>query len=191
LMKSPSYTLLSSAFGRLGIVWQETEKGPQVQEIFLPRERTPAEELIQASFPGAGPLSCPVITELGERIQCFLKGQAVDFELDVIALENCSEFQRRVLLAEYRIPRGWVATYGGIARSLGIPGGARAVGNALSRNPFPIVIPCHRAIRSNGGLGGFQGGLKMKRALLEFEGLEFSPAGKVITNRVYYFTRSR
>jgi methylated-DNA-[protein]-cysteine S-methyltransferase len=185
-MDSLSYTLLPSAFGTLSIVWQETEKGPKVQEIFLPRERTPAEELIRASFAGATPLSCPAIAELGERIQRFLKGEAVDFALDIIALENCSEFQRRVLLAEYRIPRGWVSTYGAIARSLGVPGAARAVGNALSHNPFPIVIPCHRAIRANGQLGGFQGGLSMKRALLELEGVEFSAAGKVITNRIYY-----
>jgi methylated-DNA-[protein]-cysteine S-methyltransferase len=191
IMEPLSYTLLPSAFGTLSVVWQETEKGPQVQEIFLPRERTPAEELVRAAFPGAVPLSCPAITKLGGRVQSFLEGQAVDFELDIIALESRSEFQRRVLLAEYGIPRGWVATYGGIARSLGVPGGARAVGSALAHNPFPIVIPCHRAIRSNGELGGFQGGLKMKRALLELEGVEFSPRGKVITNRIYYSTRSR
>jgi methylated-DNA-[protein]-cysteine S-methyltransferase len=91
-----------------------------------------------------------------------------------------------VLLAEYEIPRSWVSTYGRIARSLGIPDGARAVGGALSRNPFPIIIPCHRAIRSNGELGGFQGGLRMKRALLELEGIGFSAEGKVLTERIYY-----
>jgi methylated-DNA-[protein]-cysteine S-methyltransferase len=53
---------------------------------------------------------------------------------------------------------------------LGKPGGARAVGGALVHNPFPIIVPCHRAVRSNGQLGGFQGGQKMKRALLEFKG---------------------
>jgi methylated-DNA-[protein]-cysteine S-methyltransferase len=89
-------------------------------------------------------------------------------------------------LAEYGIPRSWVSTYGRIARTLGIPHGARAVGSALSRNPFPLVIPCHRAIRSNGQLGGFQGGLSMKRALLEREGVEFSGAGRVVTKRIYY-----
>ena len=107
-------------------------------------------------------------------------------DLDGIALEKCSEFQQRVLLAVHKIPRGWVSTYGRIARSLGIPGGARAVGRALSRNPFPIIIPCHRAIRANGELGGFRGGLKMKQALLELEGVEFSQTGKVLTDRIYY-----
>ncbi len=64
--------------------------------------------------------------------------------------------------------------------------GARVVGNALARNPFPIIIPCHRAIKSNGALGGFQGGIKMKRALLELEGIEFSERGMVVTKRIYY-----
>ena len=104
----------------------------------------------------------------------------------MIALERCSEFQKRVLLAEYGIPRSWISTYGRIARHLRIPGGARAVGGALSRNPFPIIIPCHRAIRANGELGGYRGGLKMKRALLEFEGIELSQAGRVLTDRIYY-----
>ena len=138
------------------------------------------------AFPDAGLLSCPAIAELGRRIQRFLEGDAVGFELSLLALERCSEFQRRVLLAEHEIPRGWVSTYGRIARSLGVPRGARAVGRALSRNPFPIIIPCHRAIRSDGQLGGFQGGLKMKQALLELEGVEVAQTGRVLTDRFYY-----
>jgi methylated-DNA-[protein]-cysteine S-methyltransferase len=185
-MKPLSYRPLPSVFGTLGIVWQETEKGPKVRRIFLPNERTPVEDLIRAAHVDAKPQSCPAITALGERMQGFLEGEAVDFALDTIALEGCSEFQRKVLLAEHKIPRGWVSTYGKIAQHLGVPGAARAVGSALARNPFPIIIPCHRAIRSDGALGGFQGGLEMKRALLELEGIEFSRSGRVIMTRVYY-----
>jgi len=185
LMASFSYVLLPSPFGTLSMVWQATEQGPKVHRVFLPAGGTPVENRVRMDFVGAGPLSCPAITELGEKIQAFLEGQAVDFELDLIALDQCSESQKRVLLAEHRIPRGWVSTYGRIARNLGMPGGARAVGGALAHNPFPIIIPCHRAVRSNGELGGFQGGLKMKQALLELEGVEFSRPGKVRMNRVY------
>jgi methylated-DNA-[protein]-cysteine S-methyltransferase len=84
-----------------------------------------------------------------------------------------------VLLAEYRIPRGRVSTYGAVAKHIGVPRGARAVGNALARNPFPIVIPCHRAIRADGSLGGYRGGLVMKRALLELEGVRVTAEGQV------------
>jgi methylated-DNA-[protein]-cysteine S-methyltransferase len=69
---------------------------------------------------------------------------------------------------------------------LGTENGARAVGRALATNPFPIIIPCHRAIRSNGVLSGYQGGLAMKRALLAFEGIEISEADKALSKNVYY-----
>jgi methylated-DNA-[protein]-cysteine S-methyltransferase len=179
------YTTVPSAFGTLRIVWRETSEGAKVRRLLLPGEGIPAEEVMLTTRAGTGPLSNKAIQGVAEQIRSLLKGNAVDFQLDLIDLEGCSEFQRRVLLAEYKIPRGWVSTYGRIARSLGAPNAARAVGTALSRNPFPIIIPCHRAIRSNGELGGFQGGLNMKRALLELEGLEFSTTGKVLTSRFF------
>jgi methylated-DNA-[protein]-cysteine S-methyltransferase len=185
-MTAYSYVLLPSAFGTLGIVWRETQTGPKIYRVVLPDENTPLETVIQRAFGDAVRQTCPAITELGERIQSFLQGGSVDFDLNLIALERCSEFQQRVLLAEYAIPRGWVSTYGRIARHVGVPGGARAVGRALATNPFPIIIPCHRAVRANGELGGYRGGQKMKRALLEWEGIEFSPTGKVRMDRVYY-----
>ena len=70
-------------------------------------------------------------------------------------------------------------TYGGLAAAVGVPGGARAVGNVMAGNPFPLVIPCHRVIRSDGSLGGFGGGLPMKRALLEMEGVAFDGHDRV------------
>ncbi len=130
--------------------------------------------------------SSPSIELLGERIQKFLKGENVKFDLQLIDFDQCSEIQKKVLLAEYGIPRGYISTYKRIADEIGIPKGARAVGNALANNPFPIIIPCHRAIKSNGELGGFQGGIEMKRKLLEMEGIEFSSKGKVITDKFFY-----
>jgi len=174
----------ASPFGDFTIIWQQTEAGPKVQRLCLPNTRP--------TLPGGSvtanltPLSCPLVAGLAERIQRALEGEAITFELDTIAIGRCPEFQREVLLAEHRIPRGWVSTYGRLARHLGQPGAARAVGNALARNPFPIIIPCHRAIRANGELGGFQGGLAMKRGLLELEGVRFSPQGKVLLERVFY-----
>jgi methylated-DNA-[protein]-cysteine S-methyltransferase len=122
----------------------------------------------------------------GEKIQRLLKGEKVDFDLELLDFSGCFPIQKLVLLAEFKIPRGWVSTYKRIANHLGIPQGARVVGNALAKNPFPIIIPCHRVIKVNGKLGGFQGGVDMKRALLELEGIEISDKGKVITDRFYY-----
>lgn len=176
------YTLLPSAFGVLGLVWQKMETGSKVHRVVLPNEHSQVEEGILMTLADAE----PAIAELGRQIQHFLGGEAVDFDLSVIALDKCSDFQKRVLVAEAQIPRGWISTYGRIAWYLDVPGGAKAVGGALAHNPFPIVIPCHRAVRSNGDLGGFRGGLEMKRALLELEGLDFSPTGRVRTRRIYY-----
>jgi methylated-DNA-[protein]-cysteine S-methyltransferase len=126
------------------------------------------------------------IRDLVEHMRRFLDGQDVELRVDLLALDTCTAFQRRVLLAEHGVPRGWVTTYGRLAVHVGVPGGARAAGGALAGNPFPIVIPCHRAIASDGGLGGYQGGLAMKRRLLEAEGVALSERGRVLAPRLFY-----
>ena len=125
------------------------------------------------------PSTCGLVDDLAGRIAAFLDGADVRFSLEHVRLDLCPPFQRKVLLAEYGIPRGRVSTYRRIAAHLGVARGARAVGNALATNPFPIVIPCHRAIRSDGTLGGYQGGLAMKRVLLEQEGVDIDERGRV------------
>lgn len=93
-----------------------------------------------------------------------------------VDLSHVGPFQRRVLEQLRRIPRGQVRTYRDIAREIGHPGATRAVGTACARNPVPLVIPCHRVVRSDGGLGGYslRGGVALKRRLLEQEGVDVS-----------------
>jgi methylated-DNA-[protein]-cysteine S-methyltransferase len=79
-------------------------------------------------------------------------------------------YARRVLRATARIPFGKVSTYREVARKAGNPAASRAAGNALGSNPIPIVVPCHRVLRTGGGLGGYGGGLEVKQLLLELEG---------------------
>jgi methylated-DNA-[protein]-cysteine S-methyltransferase len=179
------YELISTAFGPMGIVWWKTTSGPRVRKTLLDRGRNPIEEVIRKDYHGAQRLSSPSIAGLGNQIQRFLEGEAIVFDLEIVALELCSEFQRQVLLAEYGIPRGWVSTYGKIAKHIGVTGGSRAVGRALAENPFPIIIPCHRAVRVDGSIGGYQGGGAMKRALLMMEDVKFIE-NKVLMQRVYY-----
>lgn len=188
-MESISYTHFPSNFGSFSIVWKETENYLKLLRIFLSNAKYHSEEIVALNFINIHSRSCQPIEKLGIKIQKFLEGETVDFKLNYVALDICSDFQKRVLVAEYKIPRGWVSTYGRIANAVGFSNGARAVGNALSNNPFPIIIPCHRAIRSNGELGGFQGGLKMKRTLLEFEGVKFTPSNTIVMDRVFYKKR--
>jgi len=116
----------------------------------------------------------------------YLRGEIVTFSLDQMVLERCGAFQQRVLRAEHAIPRGRLSSYGRIASHVGHPRAARAVGTALGTNPFPILIPCHRAVRSDGSLGGYAGGLEMKRALLALEGISLLPDGRAPTDRFVY-----
>ena len=147
-----------------------------VEYILLPKKGPPQNSLLKTN---------KVVQSLADQIKRYFAGNDVPFLLETLNLDKCSSFQRKVLEAEYNIPRGYISTYGKIAQYIGIKGGARAVGSALAKNPFPIVIPCHRAIRSDGTLGGYQGGIEMKRKLLEMEGVEFS-GSRVKMNKVYY-----
>jgi O-6-methylguanine DNA methyltransferase len=100
-------------------------------------------------------------------LQRYLEGQpvALDLPLDVSA----TTFQQRVWDALRAIPYGETRTYGEIAHSLQQPGGSRAVGHACGANPVALIIPCHRAIRADGGAGGYRWGLTRKQALLALE----------------------
>jgi methylated-DNA-[protein]-cysteine S-methyltransferase len=98
----------------------------------------------------------------------FFGGHRREFDL---ALDRrlMTDFTRRILTATAAIPFGSVSTYGAVARDAGSPRGSRAAGNALGSNPMPIVIPCHRVLHADGGIGGYTGGLERKRTLLELE----------------------
>jgi len=99
----------------------------------------------------------------------YFEGRRREFDLDV-DLSPLPAFQRDVLEELVRVPYGNVDTYGGLARRIGRPRAARAVGGALNRNPIPIVVPCHRIVGSTGNLVGYAGGLERKRTLLGLEG---------------------
>ena len=83
-----------------------------------------------------------------------------------------SEFQQKVWKALVNIPYGKTETYAGIAKLAGSPGGCRAAGNAVGANPFLVVVPCHRVIKTDGSIGGFGAGLAAKRALFDVEGIK-------------------
>ncbi|HVN74037.1 MAG TPA: methylated-DNA--[protein]-cysteine S-methyltransferase [Methanoregula sp.] len=178
-------TVFPTPFGRIRLAWVNHPTGPLVTRIALPDDPRAGRE----EFPPAIPLTQIEDNRIGaliRDIRSFLSGEDVVFGTEVIDLDRCRPFQRSVLLAEHAIPRGYVSTYGRIARHLGIPGGARAVGTALANNPFPLVIPCHRALRADGSPGGFQGGTAMKIRLLEMEGALFRPDGKVLMDHLWY-----
>lgn len=105
------------------------------------------------------------------ELQEYLAGRRKRFEVPV-DLRHVTPFQRKVLAATSRIPFGCCASYSDIARRIGNPQARRAVGGALNKNPVAIVVPCHRVIAADGSIGGYGGGLNVKRTLFEIEGIE-------------------
>ena len=105
---------------------------------------------------------------LAERLRRYTRGEAVAFP-DALDFHSVSPFQRAVWEATRDIPRGQTSSYGELAARVGRPGAARAVGQAMAHNPWPIVVPCHRVVASDGRLGGYGGGLDMKERLLRLE----------------------
>lgn len=177
---------ISSPFGEIAVLWHIHEKKPKVLRVVLSNAKRSAAERVRASFPAASNDSCREINEVSEKIESFLSGDDVEFSLDSVRMDLCSDFQKKVLFAEHAILRGYVSTYGRLAARAGSPNGARAAGRCLANNPFPLIIPCHRTIRSDGTLGGYQGGAAMKRALLKMEGVLVSEDGAVAEGRFYY-----
>jgi methylated-DNA-[protein]-cysteine S-methyltransferase len=176
----------STPFGSVGVIWFGLKHNPKIVRILLSTRGLPAEDKVYELYPNSQASSCAEIDDVATAIKGLLEGDEIEFSLDIAELSLCTEFQQLVLRAEHRIPRGRISNYGLIEEYLGKRNGARAVGNALANNPFPLIVPCHRAIRSDRHLGGYQGGLEMKRALLEKEGIPFDDKGRVACAQFYY-----
>ena len=171
------FSLVDTTFGHVGIVYRDTVS-TRIIDIFLPRTKEDALRAVKFQYPEAQLHSPDVLGSLPGMFVDYFDGTPVKFPLDNLDMSICYPFQIEVLKAEWSIPYGNVAYYRTVASKIGSTA-YRAVGNALARNPFPLIIPCHRAIRSDRTLGGFQGGLKMKRRILELEGVEFESFGRV------------
>jgi methylated-DNA-[protein]-cysteine S-methyltransferase len=109
------------------------------------------------------------LKDVARQLREFFQGRRRSFEVK-FDLHKSTAFSRRVLLKTSKIRYGRTVTYGELARRCGCPGGARAIGQVMAKNPLPIIIPCHRVLASDGKLGGYSGGLKYKRILLDLEG---------------------
>jgi methylated-DNA-[protein]-cysteine S-methyltransferase len=110
------------------------------------------------------------LDEVRRELQQYFEGRRRAFEIP-IDWSLTSGFGRRILRATAAIPFGQTSTYIEVAAKAGSPRGSRAAGNALGANPIPIVVPCHRVLRTGGGLGGYTGGLHRKERLLTIEGV--------------------
>ena len=177
-MAAAGCCLFDTALGRLGIAW--TGLGA-IQAVQLPEADDEGTLRRMRRRCGDAPEVHPPheVLEVIQRLQRALEGQP-DALLDVpVDYAGVADFQQRVYETARRIPVGQVTTYGELARQLGEPGAARAVGQALGHNPFAPLVPCHRILAAQGGSGGFsaEGGTRTKLRLLEIERAVLGPAG--------------
>jgi methylated-DNA-[protein]-cysteine S-methyltransferase len=173
------YQIIKVKKEEIGLVWQFVHGKPQLEYIYLPNPKEKLKERIIKDFPEINKIPRKIPGGVDDLITKLYLGKKENIDLSLLNLSKLTDFSAKVLKQACKIPRGKVVTYSGLAAKLGRPGAARAVGTALANNPFPIIIPCHRVVRADGSLGGFGGGLKMKRELLDREGVALNDQDRV------------
>ncbi|MHB8104329.1 MAG: methylated-DNA--[protein]-cysteine S-methyltransferase [Dehalococcoidales bacterium] len=159
-----SYAVFKTTAGWVGILGSSNG----LRRVTLPQ---PSEKqaFVQLEIDAASAtLSEEYFKNLILQFKAYFYGQRAEFP-DKLDFDGATDFQRAVWEATKRIPYGQNKSYAWVANKIGKPGAARAAGQALGKNPLPIIVPCHRVLSSDGALGGFSGGLAMKKRLLKLE----------------------
>ncbi|HYV56949.1 MAG TPA: methylated-DNA--[protein]-cysteine S-methyltransferase [Candidatus Nitrosopolaris sp.] len=171
-MAKEEFALFDTTIGRCGIAWS----GAGIVGVQLPEASEGAtRSRVLRRFPEARETPPPAdVQRAVDDITALLRGEARDLSGIVLDMERVSPFHRRVYEAARTVPAGATLSYGDVAARLGAPGAARAVGQALGRNPFAIVVPCHRVLAAGGRTGGFSasGGIATKLRMLSIEGAQ-------------------
>jgi len=168
-MTARGFAIFETAIGTCGIAWSD---GGIVAVQLPERDEGATRSRLAKRCDGAREMPPPSDVQRAiDRIVSLLTGESVDLSFVTLDLNGIPGFHRRVYEVARTIPPGATLSYGEIAARLGDPGSARAVGQALGRNPFPIVVPCHRVLAAGGRTGGFsaRGGTKTKLTLLAIE----------------------
>ena len=164
------FTLFDTAIGPCGLAWGDAGlRGVQLPEA----DARQTQQRMHQRFPGAPEAVPPAEVQTAiAGITAMLRGKAHDFSTLALDMRGVPAFHQRVYAVALGIPPGQTLTYGEVAAQLGEPGAARAVGQALGRNPFAPVVPCHRVLAAGDKPGGFSasGGIRTKLRLLLIEG---------------------
>jgi methylated-DNA-[protein]-cysteine S-methyltransferase len=175
-MPTTSYALFDTPIGACGIAWGEGG----IVGLQLPEkdERAARERLLRRHADAEEASPRPDVQRAIEAVVALLSGEATDLGFVQLDFGEVGAFERRVYDVARSIPPGRTLTYGEIAKRIGEPGAARAVGQALGSNPFPIVVPCHRVLGADGKVGGFsaRGGVETKVRILAIEKARTSDA---------------
>ena len=163
------FALFETAIGVCAVAWTPRGiAGVQLPEGSEARTRGRVRRRFAAATESA---PTPEAQRAIDAIVALLDGEPRDLSDIPLDLDGVPDFHRRVYEIARAIPCGATVSYGDIARQLGLSGAARAVGQALGRNPIPVIVPCHRVLAAGGRMGGFSaaGGVATKRRMLEIE----------------------
>jgi methylated-DNA-[protein]-cysteine S-methyltransferase len=175
-MTAYGFALFDTAIGRCGVAWND--RGVTGLQLPEADEQQIRARMLQR-FPAAGETIPPAeVRRALESVVKLLAGEPCDLSVVPLDMDGVPPFHRRVYEVARDIPAGATMSYGEIAARLGAPRAARAVGQALGQNPFPIIVPCHRVLGAGGRIGGFSahGGVATKLRMLANEGVKVSGA---------------
>ena len=183
--------LFDTELGAVGLAWGE-------RGIVAVRIPAATPEATRASLLARHPDAVeaeppPPIRSVIDGIVALARGERVDLSAAPLDRDGLADFQARVTDVTLAIPPGETLTYGEVARRIGEPGAAQAVGRALGANPWPIVVPCHRVLAASGKTGGFSapGGVDTKLKLLSIERARTSPAPTLFDDDPAFGLRAR
>jgi methylated-DNA-[protein]-cysteine S-methyltransferase len=166
------YHLFKPSFGWCALVFRRDPLA--VVEILLPKPRRALTEILAPAGEKTSRLPEPLQRLAGDIRNYFdAPPHPLSVPWALLDFSDMTELQRRVLETTAAVSFGQTRSYSRIAGDVGIPRAARFVGNTMARNPFPIVVPCHRVVRADGSPGHFGGGTELKRRMLELEGVTF------------------
>jgi len=172
---SQSYCVFEVTGGFCGIAW----RGTAITRLCLPVGRAAATHMLLRRAPDSAPGSPPSeVAETVAAVQRYFRGERVDFSSARLEIGDQGGLQQRIYQALRKVGWGQTTTYGALANGLGAgPEAARDVGEAMARNPIPLIIPCHRVLAAGGKLGGFSapGGTATKIRMLGLEGVHVAP----------------
>ena len=171
------YIITSSPIGEITIIWRKKPQF-QIEEIIISNPNQTSSQIAKEKYEKEGELAInkksKQLNKVLREMENYFNEKDYKFSLKYLNLDKLKPFQRAVLEAEFKTEKGTVNTYKDLAKEIGSPKAYRAVGSALAKNPFPIIIPCHRTVKGDrtiGGFSGFAGGLESKKTLLELDGL--------------------
>jgi len=170
------YLVFETASGFCGIAWN----GVGITRFQLPaRSAEATERNLRRRLPGAEPgAPTPEVIEAVTAVKRYFEGERIDFSDVRLDLDEQDDFFKQIYAAARRVGWGRTTTYGTLAKELGVgPEAARDVGQAMAKNPVPLLIPCHRVLAAGGKVGGFSapGGSAAKVRMLELEGVHVGP----------------